>query len=50
MIYQGYPSVRGASDAAYPFNAFGDELLTQLQLNVHRLDSCLRPASCSADS
>ena len=29
--------VRGASDATYPINAFGEELLMQLQLNVHRL-------------
>ena len=29
--------VRGASDATYIVNAFGDELLMQLQLNVHRL-------------
>jgi hypothetical protein len=29
--------VRGASDASYLINAFGDELLMQLQLNVHRL-------------
>ena len=29
--------VRGASDAAYMVEAFGDELLMQLQLNVHRL-------------
>lgn len=29
--------VRGASDATYLVNAFGDELLMQLQLNVHRL-------------
>jgi hypothetical protein len=29
--------VRGASDATYLINAFGDELLMQLQLNVHRL-------------
>ena len=29
--------VRGASDAAYLINAFGEELLMQLQLNVHRL-------------
>src|ERR1700747_2899160 len=28
--------VRGASDATYLVNAFGDELLMQLQLNVHR--------------
>ena len=28
--------VRGASDATYMVNAFGDELLMQLQLNVHR--------------
>ena len=29
--------VRGASDATYLVGAFGDELLMQLQLNVHRL-------------
>jgi hypothetical protein len=29
--------VRDASDATYLVNAFGDELLMQLQLNVHRL-------------
>jgi hypothetical protein len=29
--------VRCASDATYLVNAFGDELLMQLQLNVHRL-------------
>ena len=29
--------VRGASDAHYIVQAFGDELLMQLQLNVHRL-------------
>lgn len=29
--------VRGASDATYLVNAFSDELLMQLQLNVHRL-------------
>ena len=29
--------VRGACDATYLINAFGDELLMQLQLNVHRL-------------
>ena len=29
--------VRRASDATYLVNAFGDELLMQLQLNVHRL-------------
>ena len=29
--------VRGASDATYIVNAFGDELLMQLQCNVHRL-------------
>jgi hypothetical protein len=28
--------VRGASDATYRINSFGDELLMQLQLNVHR--------------
>jgi hypothetical protein len=29
--------VRGAADATYLINSFGDELLMQLQLNVHRL-------------
>ena len=29
--------VRGASDGTYLVQAFGDELLMQLQLNVHRL-------------
>src|ERR1700680_2519868 len=29
--------VRGASDATYLVNAFGDELLMQVQLNAHRL-------------
>ena len=29
--------VRGASDATYLINAFGEELLMQLQRNVHRL-------------
>jgi hypothetical protein len=29
--------VRGASDATYLINSFDDELLMQLQLNVHRL-------------
>jgi hypothetical protein len=29
--------VHGASDASYMIGAFGDELLMQLQLNVHRL-------------
>jgi len=29
--------VRGAADATYLIQAFGDELLMQLQLNVHRL-------------
>ena len=29
--------VRGASDATYLVEAFGDELMMQLQLNVHRL-------------
>jgi hypothetical protein len=29
--------VRGASDATYLVDAFGDELLMQLQLNIHRL-------------
>jgi hypothetical protein len=29
--------LRGASDATYLINAFGEELLMQLQLNVYRL-------------
>jgi hypothetical protein len=29
--------VRGAPDTTYLINGFGDELLMQLQLNVHRL-------------
>jgi hypothetical protein len=29
--------VRGASDATYLISSFGDELLMQLQLNIHRL-------------
>jgi hypothetical protein len=29
--------VRGAPDATYFINSFGDELLMQLQINVHRL-------------
>ena len=29
--------VRGAAEATYLINAFGDELLMQLQVNVHRL-------------
>jgi hypothetical protein len=29
--------VTGASDASYVVGAFGDELLMQLQLSVHRL-------------
>src|SRR6201981_3514633 len=33
----GIRHVRGASDAPYLINAFGEELLMQLQLNVHRL-------------
>ena len=28
--------VRGAADASYLVEAFGDELLMQMQLNVHR--------------
>jgi hypothetical protein len=41
--------VRGASDATYLVNAFGDELLMQLQLNVHRLVVVYRvPGPCSA--
>ena len=33
--------VRGACDAAYLVKAFDEELLMQLQLNVHRRSSCI---------
>jgi hypothetical protein len=43
--------VRGACDASYLVNAFGDELLMQLQLNVHRLVVVYRvPASEALDA
>ena len=43
--------VRGASDATYIVNAFGDELLMQLQLNVHRLVVVYRvPAIAALDA
>jgi hypothetical protein len=43
--------VRGASDATYLVNSFGDELLMQLQLNVHRLVVVYRvPALESLDA
>src|SRR6201984_959918 len=40
--------VRGASDATYLINAFGEELLMQLQLNVHRLVVCYRVPALDA--
>ena len=43
--------VRGASDATYLVQAFGDELLMQLQLNVHRLVVVYRlPAMAALDA
>jgi len=43
--------VRGASDATYLVHAFGDELLMQLQLNVHRLVVVYRvPAGDALDA
>lgn len=43
--------VRGASDATYLVEAFGDELLMQLQLNVHRLVVVYRvPAQGTLDA
>jgi hypothetical protein len=43
--------VRGASDCAYIVGAFGDELLVQLQLNVHRLVVVYRvPAQAGLDA
>jgi hypothetical protein len=43
--------VRGASDATYLVDSFGDELLMQLQLNVHRLVVVYRvPALDSLDA
>ena len=40
--------VRGASDATYLINAFGEELLMQLQLNVHRLVGVYRVPALDA--
>ena len=40
--------VRGASDATYLVDAFGDELLMQLQLNVHRLVVVYRVSALDA--
>src|SRR5579871_4175474 len=40
--------VRGAADAAYLVQAFGDELLMQLQLNVHRLVAVYRVPALDA--
>ena len=43
--------VRGASDATYIVKAFGDELLMQLQLNVHRFVVVYRvPAQGALDA
>lgn len=43
--------VRGAADATYLVTAFGDELLMQLQLNVHRLVVVYRvPGSAALDA
>jgi len=43
--------VRGASDATYLVAAFGDELMMQLQLNVHRLVVVYRvPGSAALDA
>jgi hypothetical protein len=43
--------VRGAPDATYLVQAFGDELLMQLQLNVHRLVVVYRvPALAALDA
>jgi hypothetical protein len=43
--------VRGASDATYLVRAFGDELLMQLQLNVHRFVVVYRvPALAALDA
>jgi len=43
--------VRGASDATYLIKSFGDELLMQLQLNVHRLVVVYRvPANDALDA
>jgi hypothetical protein len=40
--------VRGAPDASYLVRAFGDELLMQLQLNVHRLVAVYRVPALDA--
>ena len=40
--------VRGAPDASYLVHAFGDELLMQLQLNVHRLVAVYRVPALDA--
>jgi hypothetical protein len=40
--------VRGAADATYLIQAFGDELLMQLQLNVHRLVAVYRVPALDA--
>jgi len=40
--------VRGASDATYLVHAFGDDLLMQLQLNVHRLVAVYRVPALDA--
>jgi hypothetical protein len=40
--------VRGAADATYLIAAFGDELLMQLQLNVHRLVAVYRVPAIDA--
>jgi len=42
--------VRGASDATYLVNSFGDELLMQLQLNVHRLVVVYRVPALDANT
>jgi hypothetical protein len=42
--------VRGASDATYLVNSFGDELLMQLQLNVHRLVVVYRVPALNANT
>jgi hypothetical protein len=42
--------VRGASDATYLINSFNEELLMQLQLNVHRLVVYRVPALDALDA
>src|SRR5438270_899950 len=42
--------VRGAADATYLVEAFGDELLMQLQLNVHRLVVVYRVQALDANT